>query len=192
MTPAPTPQLPDDNDSAVVTLYAGQYVRFVRENNWEYADRVGVTGIVFIAAITDNDELLLVEQYRTPVGANVIELPAGLAGDVCGQEDEALIDAAKRELLEETGFESDQWRTVAHGPPSAGLASEILTLLVARNCKQVASGGGDETEDIIVHKVALDRLHDWLGEQVGRGAVIDMKIWAGLYWLEKGLEEKQP
>lgn len=166
-----------------ITLYDGKYVRFVQRDNWEYAERVGVNGIVFIAAITGNNELLLVEQYRPPVGANVIELPAGLAGDVVGQENEPLLQAAKRELLEETGYESADWTTVAQGAPSAGLASEILTLLIARDCVQVGPGGGDDAEDITVHVVPLAELHHWLGVQSGRGAVIDLKIWAGLYWL---------
>lgn len=170
---------------STTTLYDGKYVRFVRRGNWEYADRVGVNGVVFMAAVTSNDEILLVEQYRPPVGASVIELPAGLAGDLHGRENEPLMQAGKRELREETGYESDNWTTVAQGPPSAGLASEILTLLIARDCKKVAQGGGDETEDITLHVVPMPELHPWLDEQSSRGAVIDMKIWAGLYWLKK-------
>ena len=85
-----------------VLLYEGKHVQFVRTGHWEYATRPKTTGIVYIIALTAQNEVLLTEQYRIPVGKRVIELPAGLAGDVPGEEQEPLVTAARRELLEET------------------------------------------------------------------------------------------
>jgi len=87
-------------------LYQGRHVDFVKVGNWEFADRPAISGIVAIAAVTPEGEALFVEQFRPPVGKLVIELPAGLAGDVSGSEKEELAEAAKRELLEETGYEA--------------------------------------------------------------------------------------
>lgn len=165
------------------TLHAGRFIRLVRQGVWEYADRVNTSGIVMIVPVTAANEVVVIEQYRPPVGATVIELPAGLAGDIEGQEDEALIDAAKRELLEETGYESDRWQRVTAGPPSAGMSTEIITILVARDCRRIGDGGGDHSEDITVHTVPRRSLRAWLARQEKAGKVIDLKLWAGLYWL---------
>src|ERR1700759_4607932 len=94
--------------SEPTTVYDGKYIRMVKRGKWEYAARKGVSGIVAIIAVTDDGKLVLVEQYRAPVGKRGIELPAGLAGDVAGQEDEELAAAAGRELLEETGYEASR------------------------------------------------------------------------------------
>ncbi|HEX4000846.1 MAG TPA: hypothetical protein VHX65_20025, partial [Pirellulales bacterium] len=64
------------------TLASGKYLRLLAQAHWEFAERVNATGAVVIVAMTDERKLLLVEQYRIPVGCRVIELPAGLVGDV--------------------------------------------------------------------------------------------------------------
>src|SRR4051812_28799357 len=87
-------------------LCEGKHVRLFRIGHWEFADRVKGSGAVVIVAITPEGNLLLTEQFRLPVNANVIELPAGIAGDIDGQEKEELATAAHRELLEETGYEA--------------------------------------------------------------------------------------
>ena len=118
-----------------------------------------------------------------PVGARVIELPAGLAGDLPGARDEDFREAARRELLEETGYEAESIEFLCEGPPSAGLTSEIQTLLRATGLRKTGPGGGDESEDITVHAISLDQLDAWLTAAVERGCLIDPKIYAGLYFL---------
>ena len=165
------------------SLHQGRFLAMFERGGWEYVDRVGATGVVVILAVTDEDELVLVEQHRVPLGANVIELPAGLAGDLPDSQDEDFREAARRELLEETGYEAESIEFLCEGPPSAGLTSEIQTLLRATGLRKTGPGGGDETEDITVHTIALNVLDDWLGEAAQRGCLIDPKIYAGLYFL---------
>src|SRR5438067_11911865 len=99
-----------------------KHIQLVRQGKWEYVVRKGICGIVGIVAVTEEGKLLLVEQPRVPVGGNVIELPAGLAGDVAGSEVEDLAVAARRELLEETGIEAARRAYLAEGPASAGIS----------------------------------------------------------------------
>jgi len=165
------------------SLHKGRFLAMFERGGWEYVDRVGASGVVVILAVTDANELVLVEQHRVPVGASVIELPAGLAGDLPDARDEDFREAARRELLEETGYEAENIEFLCEGPPSAGLTSEIQTLLRATGIRKTGPGGGDESEDITVHTIALDQLDDWLSGAMQRGCLIDPKIYAGLYFL---------
>ncbi len=168
-------------------LADGRHLRFVSEDGWEFVERPAATGIVVIAALTDDDRLVLVEQYRRPVRSRVLELPAGLAGDVAGEEDEDLAKAAARELHEETGYEADRFERVgAAGPPSAGLSSEVITFFRAHGLRRTGPGGGDAHENIVVHEVAFAEVDAWLAERAREGILVDPKVYAGLYFLARG------
>jgi ADP-ribose pyrophosphatase len=158
-----------------------KYLRLLRRGTWEYVERTQITGIVVIVAVNVAGELVLVEQYRPPVDRRVIELPAGLAGDVAGAEDERLEEAARRELLEETGYLAGVLTPQFHGPPSAGITSEEVTFFLARNVQRVAGGGGDASEEITVHCVPVDQVPRWLEAQTRQGKAIDVKVYAGLW-----------
>jgi ADP-ribose pyrophosphatase len=115
----------------------------------------------------------------------VIELPAGLVGDIAGEEDERLETAAGRELLEETGYRASRLELLTSGPPSAGMASEIVAFFLASGLVKVHDGGGDEAEDITVHAVPLAGVENWLDQQAAAGLLIDPKIYAGLYFIRR-------
>jgi ADP-ribose pyrophosphatase len=166
-------------------LAEGKHLRLIQEGRWEYAERTKAKGAVVIVAVTDDRRLLLVEQYRVPVARRVVELPAGLVGDVEGEEAEELEAAARRELLEETGYEAATMKLVAIGPPTSGLASEIVAFIVASQLKQTSAGGGDDSEEIEVHTIELASLPNWLEEQSARDVLIDPKVYAGLYFAER-------
>jgi ADP-ribose pyrophosphatase len=168
------------NDQLVLQ-WEGKFLRVIKCGRWEYADRLGTTGAVAIVALTDDAKLVLTEQYRIPVACRVVELPAGLAGDAPGQAAEAFAQAARRELLEETGYEAREMIRLASGPPSAGLASEIVTLFQATGLRRVAAGGGDAHEQIQVHEVALADVDQWLKQKMAQGTLVDPKVYAGLY-----------
>jgi ADP-ribose pyrophosphatase len=162
-------------------LAQGRFLTVVDDGGWEYVTRPGVTGIVVLVAITPARELVLVEQHRRPIGKSVIELPAGLVGDVPGQEAETLARAAHRELVEETGFEAREMIELDAGPIAVGVSDEIVTFFEARGLRRVGPGGGDDSEDITVHTVPLATLDAFLAEKRDAGLAVDPKIFAGLY-----------
>jgi ADP-ribose pyrophosphatase len=161
----------------------GRFLRFVACDGWEFAQRKKVSGIVVIVAITAGSELVLVEQFRPPLGKEVIELPAGLAGDSPASESEDLLSAAKRELIEETGHAASHWEPLARGVVSAGITDEVLDLYFASGAIKVGPGGGDETEKIAVHVIPLAQVPQWLKRKQEEGKLIDLKIYAGLNFI---------
>jgi ADP-ribose pyrophosphatase len=171
------------NPTPKTTLYPGKFLELVKEGRWEYVNRVGTTGAVIIVAVTEEEKLLLVEQYRIPIHARTIELPAGIVGDEPGGSDESFADAAKRELLEETGYAAERIEALTTGPSSSGLTSEVVTLLCASGLKQMHAGGGVAHENITVHAVPLADVHDWLARRAVEGLLIEPKVYAGLYFL---------
>lgn len=167
------------------THYQGRYLLLQEINGWEYVSRRNRSDVVIIVAVTPDNKLLLVEQYRTPIAAHTIELPAGLVGDLAAQEDESLEQAAHRELLEETGYQAQSLSLLHRGPTSAGLTDEQVVIFLAHDLKRIDDGGGDDSEDITVHAIDLEQLPDWLDDQQQQGKPLDPKIYAALYWLAK-------
>jgi len=170
------------------TLYQGRYLSLHEIENWEFVSRSNASGVVVLLAVTPANERVLVEQFRIPVGSDVIELPAGLVGDQADPE-ESLLLAAKRELLEETGFEARQFRILMSCPSSAGMSAEVITFVQATGLRKVAAGGGDSSEDIRVHLVPLDEVDRWLNDRRANGTPLDPKIFSALYWLQPGQAE---
>jgi ADP-ribose pyrophosphatase len=160
------------------TLHAGHYLSLVARGRWEFATRAVRKPAVGIVAITDDGRVILVEQFRVPVEETVIELPAGLTGDVAGTEHESLLESAKRELREETGYEAERWTEIGRGYSSPGLTDEMIVLFLAEGISKRGPGGGDASENIIVHEVPFHHVMAWLNN---RGAKADLKLLAGLY-----------
>lgn len=166
-------------------LHEGRYLRLVSRNGWEFVERPGIRGIVLVVAVTPAGDLLLVEQRREAVDAVVLELPAGLAGDSEGPADEPLEEAARRELVEETGWAARSMERIAEGPPSAGVTSEIVTLFRARGLERVGPGGGVEGEEITVREVPLAEAEAYLERRAREGVLVDPKVWAGLLFARR-------
>lgn len=162
-------------------IHEGQFLRFAKRGHWEFAERVGVTGIVAITALTDDGKLLLEEQHRPPVQAECLELPAGLVGDD-GDAEETLEAAARRELLEETGYEARHWTFLTEGPPSPGFGTEIVSFFLATGLKKIEEGGGIGGEKITVHEVLLEEVPAWIESRRQNGIMVDPKIYIGLYF----------
>jgi ADP-ribose pyrophosphatase len=171
------------SDGGLVLLRRGKHLDFVKRDRWEFVHRPTISGIVVIVATTRQRKILLVEQFRPPVNATVLELPAGLAGDVRGSESEELLEAAKRELVEETGYVASAWKQLFSGPPSAGVSSEVVTFFRATGLRRASKGGGDKHENILVHEIPLRSVEAWLQRECARGVLIDPKVYAGLHWL---------
>lgn len=165
-------------------LHRGRYLSLQEIDQWEFVSRSNASGVVVILAVTPADELVLVEQFRIPVGKKVIELPAGLVGDQA-DPDESLLLAAERELLEETGFAARQMELLMSCPSSAGMSAEVITFVRATGLSKVAAGGGDSSEDIRVHLVPLTEVDRWLNQRLKAGTPLDPKIFSALYWLHR-------
>ncbi|MCO5044171.1 MAG: NUDIX hydrolase [Kiritimatiellae bacterium] len=165
-------------------LHEGRWLRFVRERDWEFVEHRSVQGIAVVIALTSDDRLLLVEQERIPLGRSVIELPAGLIGDTEARAGEDFADAARRELLEETGYSAERVQLVYSGPMSPGRSADQYSFFRADGVARVHAGGGDETEAITVHAIPRAEIHAWLRAQQAAGRLIDPKIFVGLYLLQ--------
>lgn len=163
-------------------LCDAKYLRLVRKDNWEFVQRKNISGIVGIIAVTNDGKLILVEQFRPPVGKNVIEIPAGLSGDTPSSRGEDLRLAASRELEEETGYRAAKMTQVASGTASAGLCDEIITLFRAEDLQKISNGGGDETESITVHEIPIDEVEQWLEQQLAQDKLVDLKVYSALYF----------
>ena len=133
-----------------------------------------------IVAVTPENELLLVEQFRLPVNARTIELPAGIIGDEAAHRGESIEDSAKRELLEETGYQGRKTRVLHAGPTAPGLTTEMLYFIEVSELKKIHEGGGVDGENITVHAVSLSVLRDWLLEKAAKGLLVDQRIYAAL------------
>lgn len=177
-TPPNTPQ------EDIRTLYTGTWLTLRQRGHWEYVERNNPGGAVIIIALTPEDCVLFVEQYRVPIAQKTIEMPAGLIGDLEDNGDEDAFLAARRELLEETGYACQDIRFVHAGPSSAGMSTERMVFVRATGLRRVGPGGGDESEQITVHEIAREQAGAWLIGKAREGYSIDPKLFAGLWFLE--------
>lgn len=174
------------------TVYDGRWLRMKRRGGWEYCERSHhADGMaVIVAALTPQDEVLFVEQFRVPLGKPTIEMPAGLVGDLSHGDDanDTLEDAARRELVEETGWFPHEVEVMMTGPTSAGMSNERIALVRARKLEKVGDGGGVDNENIVVHTVPLAQAPAWLLQKRDEGYELDLKLWGGLWMLAHELD----
>ncbi|WP_246218665.1 NUDIX hydrolase [Parasphingorhabdus halotolerans] len=159
----------------IEVMWEGRFITAKREGKWEYVSRSrGIRAAVILAI--DDDHVLLVEQFRVPLGKNCIELPAGLVGDHDDVAGEDASIAAIRELEEETGYHAEVMEDCGEFYSSPGMVSESFSLFKAGKLAKVSEGGGVEGENITVHRVALNRLDEFIAEKRREGAGIDVKL----------------
>jgi ADP-ribose pyrophosphatase len=138
---------------------------------WEAVERVGVGGIVVMVAVTPSGTVLLERQFRPPLGRDVIELPAGLV-----DPGESMENAARRELIEETGWSASRLQYLAEGPMSTGASTEILRTYLCTGLEHVGKSGGDDNEIIEVIEVPLTTVPEFLSGAQSRGILVDLKV----------------
>ena len=156
-------------------VWQGRFVVAKTRGKWEYVSRARNIRAAVILAV-EKGQVLLVEQFRVPLGRNCIELPAGLIGDDDSAPDEAPEVAAARELEEETGYRAARIESLGEFWSSPGMVSESFTLVRATGLTRVGDGGGTESEAITVHRVALSDLEDFLARQRTTGKAIDVRL----------------
>jgi len=163
------------------TLAEGSFLGMYTRGRWEFAARTNCTGAVGILPITDDGQLILVEQFRIPLQARVIEIPAGLVGDEAEFAHESLAETAARELLEETGYRAGEITPLFFGPTSPGMSTEVVHFFAATKLCREHAGGGTEHEDILVHHVPISELARWIAGKQADGLLVDFKIHACLH-----------
>ena len=167
-----------------MVMARGRFLELCRNGRWEYVRRVGSLGAAFVLAVTDANEMILVEQFRVPIQRRCIELVAGIVGDQVASSEEAPAKTALRELEEEAGFRAERVELLFEGPTSPGLAAEHMHLFRAIGITRVGKGGGlaAEHEDITVHVVPLADVHAFLAQRQSEGVLIDSRVFVGLYF----------
>ena len=183
---------PADADTPVETLYQGRWLTLRKRGRWEYVERNNPGGAVIILAVTAEDKVLFVEQFRVAILQHTIEMPAGLVGDLANQTDESVLLAAQRELEEETGYRCQRVDFIHRGPSSSGMSTEMISFVRARDLEKVGPGGGDESENIVVHEVPRMEAGAWLFARAAEGYSIDPKLFAGLWFIEHGAPVPSP
>lgn len=165
----------DNIETPIEIMWEGRFITAKREGKWEYVSRSRGIRAAVILAIED-DHVLLVEQYRVPLGRNCIELPAGLVGDHDDNSEEDAAIAAIRELEEETGYRAKTMKDCGEFFSSPGMVSESFSLFKADHMTKVSEGGGVEGENITVHRVGLSELNEFIEQKRKEGAGIDVKL----------------
>lgn len=163
-------------------VYQGKFINMAKEGRWEFCERVKDTAAAMIFACTPDNRVLLVEEFRPPVGRRCLCFPAGLVGD---ESPESAAAAANRELEEETGYTAARMEYLFTGPSSPGLTSEMISFFLASGLSRVSQGGGVEGEDITVHEVPMDSIDSWLAQREREGVLIDARIYAGIHFLQR-------
>ncbi len=166
----------------IETLFLSRWLGLYRIGHWDFVRRPHSDAAVGILAITPDEELVLVEQFRIPMQRRVIEIPAGLVGDEPEFAGESLAETARRELLEETGYNAGSIMPLIVSPTSAGMTSESVHLFHATDLVREHPGGGVGSENIIVHHVPIPDLRRWFAGQEAAGKLVDFKIHSAL-WL---------
>ncbi len=111
----------------------------------------------------------------------MIEIPAGLIDLNRDGSAEAPEDAARRELLEETGWDAGRMISLGGGPTSAGVSSERVEFFLAADLRHIGRGGGVGNEAITVHEVPLADVRRWTAARRDAGCEVDPKIWAAIF-----------
>ncbi len=163
----------DDHDAPLETVWEGRYIAAVTRGKWEFVSRTGSTHAVVVLAEHEG-KVILIEQYRVPVGGRCLELPAGLVGDE--DQNATIEETAVRELEEETGFTAERMERLGDFQSSPGMVAESFTLVRAHGVRKVGEGGGTEHEDIEVHLVPRAEIPRFVEQRRAAGSAVDVKL----------------
>ena len=165
-----------EHDEPEEIVWQGKFITAKTRGRWEYVGRARGIRAAVILAVDEDDHVLLVQQYRVPLGRDCLELPAGLIGDDDGGADEDPLAAAGRELEEETGRRAANLEDCGTYYSSPGMVSESFTLVRASGLTKVSEGGGVEGENITVHRIPRSDLPRFIAAKRAEGCGIDVRL----------------
>jgi|GEM_PF-36914 len=170
-----------------VTIHRGRTFTLLKENltlengvtvDLEIIRHPGASAIV---PLSGDNTVILIKQYRHAIGDFIWEIPAGTL-----QENEAPLECAKRELIEETGFSAGTWQKLGEITPVPGYADERIHLFLA--CElEPAEQNLDKDEMIRVHEIGLEDAM----EMIYQGTIQDGKTTAALFLAKHWLQQNQ-
>jgi ADP-ribose pyrophosphatase len=163
----------EGKDSPLKTMWQGEYVTVHQRGSWEFVARTGGTHAVVILAEHEG-KVILIEQYRMPLGRPCLELPAGLVGDE--DPDATIEETAVKELEEEAGYTAERVERLGEFHSSPGMVAESFTLVRAHGVRKVGDGGGTEHEEIEVYLVARDDIPEFVRNRRLQGVAVDVKL----------------
>lgn len=150
-----------------------------RTFEYEVVVRNSITWIVWVLPVTEDNKIVLIKQFRIPQNDFILETPAWL----CDKEWESKIDATRREMQEETWYDSENIVYAYTAASSAGLTSERIDCYIALNCKKIADILAlDGSECIEVVEIPLDGIDEYLASEIASWTIIDWKLPALLYF----------
>ncbi len=169
-----------DADAPETIAWPGDFITAKQRGRWEYVGRPrNIRAAAIIAIDEDADgtrHVIFVSQYRVPLGRFCLEIPAGLVGDIAGEEDEGVLAAAARELEEETGYRAGKLEVVGEFYSSPGMISECFTLLRATQLEKISEGGGEGDENILVHRIPVEGVADFVAAWREAGHGVDVRV----------------
>lgn len=151
----------------------------LKNGNFATRDLIFHNGASAVLATNENQDVLLVKQYRKGVEKELIEIPAGKLDAI----DEDPLDCAKRELLEETGFTSNDWHKIGHLAMSPAFLSEKISIYWAKNCQKTHEQSLDSDEILTCEWFNKEQVKSLLKQEE---TLLDAKTaFALLYWLNE-------
>jgi ADP-ribose pyrophosphatase len=168
--------LEDEYQAPELIQWEGRFIAAKTRGRWEYVTRTRDIKAAVILAIDAAGQVILVDQFRIPLGKRSLELPAGLIGDDAGGEGEEAVVAAARELEEETGYRAGRMEEIGEFYSSPGMVSEAFTLFRAHDLERISDGGGTEGEGITVHHVPLAGIANFIAARRAEGYGIDTRM----------------
>lgn len=139
-------------DGKFVALWGTEFLD--KGGNPQFWEWITKKDVVAVFPITEDDKAVLVKNYRVPLEKYVIETPAGLTD----KEGETHEELTKRELLEETGYVADVFHALPAYPYKSGTSGNMAYAFIATGLRKVGHEAGDDTEDISVVEIPLEKL----------------------------------